>query len=527
MSIDRILMLKLVTDVSQTNKAITGTRGRLAGAARDVGNWTKAAGLGVVLAGIDAVGSAVLQGVADFREGEKANDRLARTWQKLGLQGEELGSTIDGISGRAIDLGFDDTESIGVFNKFLDKTHDAKTSTKLLEASWDLARAKGISLADASAIVGKAFDGNKKTLRQFGVEGVTGMEAVNAIMLTSGDAAEEYASTAEGRFERLQGVIGEGFEAAAGIGIQAITDLLPTLDGIASTLQGVWDQVQPVLQDLADQLGPKLGELVTAFGELWDAMAPHIQTALDIIQPLIQSFGTIVGGVMDAITGAIDTIVALLNGDFAGAWQGVQDIIGGIVTAVGGYVDGLLGTLQNILPTIGQAALDIGSAIFTGIVDGVAGLGRAIIDAVTSSIRSGLNALIDVWNDFHIPGMSFRFPGLTLPNPTYGTIFDPLGTPNVNVLGASDFQLWGRVELPDIPRLAAGGIVRARNGGTLALLGEGGSDEAVVPLGSRLGNTYIVNVHAGFAPDPASLGREVVRYIQAFESRGGSSWRTA
>jgi hypothetical protein len=35
---------------------------------------------------------------------------------------------------------------------------------------------------------------------------------------------------------------------------------------------------------------------------------------------------------------------------------------------------------------------------------------------------------------------------------------------------------------PDIPKLAGGGIVKARPGGTLVLAGEGGRDEAVVPL---------------------------------------------
>jgi hypothetical protein len=36
-----------------------------------------------------------------------------------------------------------------------------------------------------------------------------------------------------------------------------------------------------------------------------------------------------------------------------------------------------------------------------------------------------------------------------------------------------------------VPQLAQGGIVRARTGGTLALVGEGGEHEAVIPL-SRL-----------------------------------------
>jgi hypothetical protein len=43
--------------------------------------------------------------------------------------------------------------------------------------------------------------------------------------------------------------------------------------------------------------------------------------------------------------------------------------------------------------------------------------------------------------------------------------------------------------------LAEGGIVPARSGGTLALLGEGGRDEAVVPLGRGGFGTTIIHVH--------------------------------
>ena len=48
----------------------------------------------------------------------------------------------------------------------------------------------------------------------------------------------------------------------------------------------------------------------------------------------------------------------------------------------------------------------------------------------------------------------------------------------------------GRV-LSEAPAFARGGIVRGSRGGTLARIGEGGQDEAVVPLGN--GNTMVSN----------------------------------
>lgn len=74
-----------------------------------------------------------------------------------------------------------------------------------------------------------------------------------------------------------------------------------------------------------------------------------------------------------------------------------------------------------------------------------------------------------------------------------------------------------------IPQMANGGIVRARSGGTLALLGEAGRDEAVIPLGKGgMGgsNTYHITVQAGIG-DEQAIARQLVSVLQSYEKRSG------
>jgi hypothetical protein len=78
-----------------------------------------------------------------------------------------------------------------------------------------------------------------------------------------------------------------------------------------------------------------------------------------------------------------------------------------------------------------------------------------------------------------------------------------------------DFVLSGG----QVPALANGGIVKASSGGTLALIGEGGQDEAVIPL-DRLntgGNTIIIQG----AVDPISTARQIERILSGQSSRFG------
>jgi tape measure domain-containing protein len=72
--------------------------------------------------------------------------------------------------------------------------------------------------------------------------------------------------------------------------------------------------------------------------------------------------------------------------------------------------------------------------------------------------------------------------------------------------------------------MAKGGIVKATTGGTLALIGEAGRNEAVIPLprngGMPGGNSYHIEVNVGVG-DKQEIARELVSILQAHEKRTG------
>ena len=78
-----------------------------------------------------------------------------------------------------------------------------------------------------------------------------------------------------------------------------------------------------------------------------------------------------------------------------------------------------------------------------------------------------------------------------------------------------DFVLSGG----SVPALANGGIVKASSGGTLALIGEGGQDEAVIPL-DRLNQGGTTIVIQG-AIDPISTARQIEKILSGQTTRFG------
>lgn len=71
-----------------------------------------------------------------------------------------------------------------------------------------------------------------------------------------------------------------------------------------------------------------------------------------------------------------------------------------------------------------------------------------------------------------------------------GAFIDSMGPAAAGVT-----QAWNAIEDFDFPGLANGGIVRARRGGTLVRLGEGGRDEIVLPVGAHRGGRTVLEVN--------------------------------
>jgi hypothetical protein len=120
-----------------------------------------------------------------------------------------------------------------------------------------------------------------------------------------------------------------------------------------------------------------------------------------------------------------------------------------------------------------QNAWDGAVRIFNTIVSFVTGLGARLLRGagniwgwLTDGLRGAVNLVIGLLNDiigalnrisFNIPNI----PGL----PGRGTKFG--------------------INIPLIPKLAEGGIVRPKNGGTLAMIAEAGRTERVEPLDAQ------------------------------------------
>lgn len=253
---------------------------------------------------------------------------------------------------------------------------------------------------------------------------------------------------------------------------------IPAFENIAAAVAGFWEQVKPVFQAVVESIQgfmdkfkegeESTDETVTGIRKLVDQMKTTFEAAFRLIGTLIETARIIWAEYGDEITAVVarvfDFVVpaltnmfqiieglfnffsSVLTGDWAGAWDAVEQI-----------VDGVVGNIQNMM------------------------------ELVKDAVRGAINFVIDAWN-----GLEFTLPAVDL-GPLGSLGGQTISTPNLPRLaeGTSNFQ---------------GGAVRlGERGPETAILPRG---TEVLPA-HMSGMEQTINVNVQTNADPHEIGREV------------------
>ena len=462
MSFDRVLQLKLIADVNDINR-------KMGQVGQDVGRAKKAFGTlksfaGPILANLALTGATMV--VDSFKAQLEHAEALRRAFVGLEAAGDALDLPTGKIR-RSADALRDIGVSLGVGE-----------DSKIVTALSDITRMTGkLGLAERS--VEAIFD----VMRLMDVDFDTAKGLViNGIILGRSRQLDQLGVSGDTAKERLRNFNTSFSEVA---------------EDFAGTADGKW-------------------QIATA---QWDGHMLNLAILAD--QALLDLKGALVVG-WDNLTGIIDGFATIWSG-ISAKWESAID---GLEVDIGQLVGNVQTLLEPVLAIVDEyfigpfrAALNILGVIFKLITLDLAGAKADVVGLVKGLANSVIGMLNTLSNAFAFDAV-FTFPSITVPD-----LGDPIGAikdgKTVTIGGGTvDFS---RGPLFDpIPTLAKGGIVSSP---TLALIGEGRHDEAVIPLdGRRLGASYTINVQAG-ASSPADVGRAVVEAIEAYERRAGAGWR--
>lgn len=481
------------TSAGSTAKAVETKFGKLGGKLDRVG---QAAGKVLLGGAVLATGALYKMGQAAAAD-EAAAGKLAGSLRNAaGATDTQVAAVEKWITAQGRALGVTDDELRPALSRLVDATGDVGEAQRLAALAMDVSAGTGKDMTAVSTALAKAENGQVAGLARLGIatKDATGktktFEQIQRDLadLHEGKAAAA-AETAAGKQKRMAIVMAE-------LGESIGTIALPAMEKAA--------EVGIKMADWVDRNRTLVGALVVGVGGLtavvyavslamrawlaitkaWAAItkvATAVQWALNVamsanpiglviiaiiglIAALVlawkhsDTFRRIVTGAFDKVKGAAmfvwnwvkanwPLLLAILTGPFGIAVLVIArnwDKVKAGATAVKNWIvdkfNSLVGFVNGLPGRISKAA--------TGMFNGI-----------KNAFKSAINWIIRAWN-----GLSFTMPSIDTHIPGVGKVGGfSLGTPN-------------------IPEMARGGIVRHRPGGILARIGEGGHDEAVVPL---------------------------------------------
>ena len=225
--------------------------------------------------------------------------------------------------------------------------------------------------------------------------------------------------------------------------VKNIWNLITTvIEGIKDTLTKWWNVIKPII----------LGILNWAL-ELWDSTIKDIvEQAVYIVNELTTAAKNIYSNFIKPI---IDWLVENLYPKFTKIVEGIVNITKSKVEHIAKIIKSFIGVLKGVIQFI------------SGVFSGDWKKAWEGIKTVFSNLMGGLYEIIKVPLNKIIDGVNTFIGGLN-------RIQIPDWVPGVGGKG---------LNIPTIPRLAKGGIV---DKATLAMIGEGKSSEAVIPLDKTL-----------------------------------------
>jgi hypothetical protein len=514
--------------------------------AKDSKNSLKGIGSGVgglgLAAGIGAVGAFGAKSVGAFETAGKSAltmqrymggsiedaSRLGHAFTMTGLDTETAAKSM-GILSKHIGTNDKAAQSLGIALK--DQNGQLKPMGELLPQISDKF-AKMQSGPEKTALALKLFGKSGMTMMPFLNKGSAGIKALTeesdklGTTLTTKDVQAVKDSTAN---KRKMG------EAVKGLQISIGKELLPMIvkfvsfltERVVPAISGVvhWMQEHKALVTI---VGGVLGGLIVGLGAFVKIMqvVKAVTGAWTIAQNLL-NLSFLANPITWIVLGVVALVAAIIiaykkSETFRNIVDGAFKAVLGAVKAVWNWVKNNWPLLLAIITgPIGIAVLLITrnwdkikdgakKAVkwvtdkFGGLVTFFKSLPAKITSAVSSiwdGFKSGfiamVNFLIDAWNAIDF--------GINISIPDWIPV---IGGKGINI---DDI-------LPDIPRLAMGGIVTSP---TLALIGEAGP-EAVVPLGRGGIGSTVININpVVMAGTEDVMARAIVKSLNDYQRRGG------
>jgi hypothetical protein len=442
------------------------------------------------LAVVGALGGAAVKFALAGEKAATSNARINQIAESMGLFGDETQKVTD----RLVELAEKTARQTGI-----DQNAIKETQAKLLTFK---------ELAESADDVGGSFDRATKA-------------AIDLASAGFGDATSNAVQLGKALNDPIKGITaltrsGVTFTEEEKKKIRTLTESGKILEAQNMILGAIETQVGGTSEATAD--GSE--KMKVAFSQLQESVGMALLPVFEALLPLVEKFAQWAAdnpGVVIAIASAVGLLaaaiiavnIAMAVNPFVLAVAGIAAVAAGVVAAYKKFE-----TFRNIV----NGVIDVFKAVAGWIQDNW----QLVISIVLGPIGI-LIANFRALKDIAIKAFEIIADAAEKLLGPISKVVDGVGKV-ISGAGKVGGAIGGAIG--KIPFLADGGIVKARPGGTLAVIGEGGQDEAVVPLRNgrpalSTGGSGGITINVSGALDPVAVARQIEQLLASKQSAFG------
>lgn len=184
-------------------------------------------------------------------------------------------------------------------------------------------------------------------------------------------------------------------EAVVQFGTQLLAILLPPLMQLVETLlpllMGLFEAVIPIIQTLATAFMPLIQTLV-------ETLIPVITSLIDIITVVFEAIAPIIEGALSIVVAIIQTVTALLKGDWEGVWNGILAILQGVWDTIVAVVTGVINVVKSVITN----TLNVISGIWNSLWNNITNFLKDAWTNISTGVSNGINKVMTFFRE--LPG---------------------------------------------------------------------------------------------------------------------------
>lgn len=460
---------------SQANAA-SGAFGKLGGLTRSITGGLGALVPAATIAGIAALGKRAIDAADNLNDLSKRTGVGVESLSRFGAAAADSGTSVDEVAKAMGRLARGVVDPASQTSKALQSI-----GVSAIDANGKVRSLDQIMLS-VSDVFAKMPDGAQKTALAMEIFGKAGANLIP--MLNEGSTAlGQYSATIDTEMAQAADKFNDSINAIAlavsGPFNEAVTALLPLITSVAQGIAGLAEGFAALPEPL-QQLIAGVAALAAAFVIL----APAIQAIATVWGALTAVFAG--GAIFATIAGYLGALVPALAAVGA-AFQGLLTIVAGVLSGPVGWIALLVAAgvaiyafrdkIAEVVKAIAAGWQMAGKAFYSLYVEPLIRLGPVLVKSLTGSFAQlgkalqapftgAVNAIKSIFRGL----LQFIANGI---NNTTRTINALIA--GYNRLPSADIPLIPQVR---VPAFAAGGVV---SGPTLAMVGEGGEREYIVP----------------------------------------------